>query len=173
MLRSVTTPLTYPTPTWSYRSAHIMAVDGKKLRGLDESFDRRLTAMTPALMRMSMICRRGKGGVIGVMVRYFYSLVSKDTPEKEYALKRQKYLVDQGYSFKVRNFSAIASLWVVVCRSSLTLTSQYGNRGLSSPIVVPRQNSTSLKWPLLPAEVAGSLRERKNKISVYATLSSR
>ncbi|KAF4733554.1 hypothetical protein FOZ62_024470, partial [Perkinsus olseni] len=32
---------------------------------------------------------------------YFYSLVSKDTPEKEYALKRQKYLVDQGYSFKV------------------------------------------------------------------------
>lgn len=32
---------------------------------------------------------------------YFYSLVSRDTPEKAYAEKRQTFLVDQGYSFKI------------------------------------------------------------------------
>ena len=32
---------------------------------------------------------------------YFYSLVSRDTPEKEYAEKRQRFLVDQGYAFTI------------------------------------------------------------------------
>ena len=33
---------------------------------------------------------------------YFYSLVSQDTQEMAYSTKRQRFLVDQGYSFKVR-----------------------------------------------------------------------
>lgn len=32
---------------------------------------------------------------------YFYTLVSKDTAEMKYAFKRQRFLVDQGYAFKV------------------------------------------------------------------------
>ncbi|OTA95704.1 hypothetical protein M434DRAFT_393560 [Hypoxylon sp. CO27-5] len=32
---------------------------------------------------------------------FFYSLVSRDTPEMYYSTKRQAFLVDQGYSFKV------------------------------------------------------------------------
>lgn len=32
---------------------------------------------------------------------FFYSLVSTDTLEMEYAHKRQQFLIDQGYSFQV------------------------------------------------------------------------
>lgn len=36
-----------------------------------------------------------------VCVAFFYTLVSRDTKENLYATKRQRFLVDQGYSFKV------------------------------------------------------------------------
>ncbi len=32
---------------------------------------------------------------------FFYSLVSKDTVEMSYATRRQRFLVDQGYAYKV------------------------------------------------------------------------
>jgi superfamily II DNA or RNA helicase len=32
---------------------------------------------------------------------FFYSLVSKDTQEMYYSTKRQQFLIDQGYAFKV------------------------------------------------------------------------
>ena len=32
---------------------------------------------------------------------YFYSLVSQDTIEMAYSMKRQRFLVNQGYSYKV------------------------------------------------------------------------
>ena len=32
---------------------------------------------------------------------FFYSLVSQDTMEVHYSLKRQRFLVNQGYSYKV------------------------------------------------------------------------
>lgn len=42
---------------------------------------------------------------------FFYSLVSKDTQEVYYATKRQRFLVDQGYAFKViTHLSGIDSL---------------------------------------------------------------
>ena len=49
---------------------------------------------------------------------YFYSLVSQDTLEMAYARKRQSFLVDQGYAYKVRRscfhfFSVTFSLQVV------------------------------------------------------------
>lgn len=40
---------------------------------------------------------------------FFYSLVSQDTQEMAYSTKRQRFLVDQGYSFKV-------ILLCVICR---------------------------------------------------------
>lgn len=38
---------------------------------------------------------------------YFYSLVSQDTQEMAYSTKRQRFLVDQGYSFKVRSLPVL------------------------------------------------------------------
>ncbi|KAI8593577.1 P-loop containing nucleoside triphosphate hydrolase protein [Geranomyces variabilis] len=48
--------------------------------------------------------KRGAGGGAGVGVEadaFFYSLVSKDTEEVRYASKRQQFLIDQGYHFKI------------------------------------------------------------------------
>ena len=36
---------------------------------------------------------------------FFYTLVSQDTQEMYYSNKRQRFLVNQGYSFKVRKLS--------------------------------------------------------------------
>ncbi|TKC39520.1 hypothetical protein EI555_009555, partial [Monodon monoceros] len=43
----------------------------------------------------------GKGMVAEEYNAFFYSLVSQDTQEMAYSTKRQRFLVDQGYSFKV------------------------------------------------------------------------
>ena len=40
----------------------------------------------------------GEGGGFNA---FFYTLVSTDTTEMFYSTKRQQYLVDQGYTFKV------------------------------------------------------------------------
>ncbi len=46
---------------------------------------------------------------------FFYSLISKDTQEVYYAAKRQRFLVDQGYSFKVNSFiSAFIYLFILL-----------------------------------------------------------
>ncbi|MCJ1441067.1 MAG: transcription factor TFIIH complex ERCC-3 subunit [Stictis urceolatum] len=51
---------------------------------------------------------------------FFYSLVSKDTQEMFYSSKRQAFLVDQGYSFKViTHLSGIESLQGLAYASSL------------------------------------------------------
>jgi DNA excision repair protein ERCC-3 len=39
---------------------------------------------------------------------YFYSLVSRDTVEQEFAMKRQLFLCEQGYSYAIRNAEAAA-----------------------------------------------------------------
>jgi len=44
---------------------------------------------------------RPKARTEGEFNAFFYSLVSKDTSEMYYSTKRQKFLIDQGYSFKV------------------------------------------------------------------------
>lgn len=42
---------------------------------------------------------------------FFYSLVSQDTQEMAYSTKRQRFLVDQGYSFKVTCHFYLLYLW--------------------------------------------------------------
>eukprot|EP00457_Paulinella_chromatophora_P002510 gb/GEZN01002515.1/.p1 GENE.gb/GEZN01002515.1/~~gb/GEZN01002515.1/.p1 ORF type:complete len:816 (-),score=68.18 gb/GEZN01002515.1/:8-2359(-) len=44
---------------------------------------------------------RPKRAELGRVNAFFYTLVSRDTREMEYATKRQRFLVDQGYAFKV------------------------------------------------------------------------
>lgn len=50
--------------------------------------------------RLGRILRAKRRNDPGFKV-YFYSLVSKDTDEMFYSTKRQQYLIDQGYTFKV------------------------------------------------------------------------
>lgn len=52
---------------------------------------------------------------------YFYSLVSQDTQEMAYSTKRQRFLVDQGYSFKVCSLLwhlHISTHFYIICVSS-------------------------------------------------------
>lgn len=51
--------------------------------------------------RLGRILRAKKGAVTEEYNAYFYSLVSQDTLEMQYSRKRQRFLVNQGYSYKV------------------------------------------------------------------------
>ncbi|KAI8916895.1 P-loop containing nucleoside triphosphate hydrolase protein [Entophlyctis helioformis] len=50
--------------------------------------------------RLGRILRAKKGADAGFNA-FFYSLVSRDTEEMYYATKRQQFLVDQGYNFRI------------------------------------------------------------------------
>eukprot|EP00771_Trimastix_marina_P001846 gnl/Trimastix_PCT/2951.p1 GENE.gnl/Trimastix_PCT/2951~~gnl/Trimastix_PCT/2951.p1 ORF type:complete len:780 (+),score=291.36 gnl/Trimastix_PCT/2951:43-2382(+) len=56
--------------------------------------------------RLGRILRPKAQGTEGFNA-FFYSLVSKDTQEMYYATKRQRFLVDQGYSFKVTGLTGM------------------------------------------------------------------
>lgn len=45
--------------------------------------------------------RAKKGAVTEEYNAFFYTLVSQDTMEMNYSRKRQRFLVNQGYSYKV------------------------------------------------------------------------
>ncbi|XP_071802961.1 general transcription and DNA repair factor IIH helicase/translocase subunit XPB-like [Asterias amurensis] len=51
--------------------------------------------------RLGRILRAKKGAAAEEYNAFFYTLVSQDTQEVYYSLKRQRFLVNQGYSFKV------------------------------------------------------------------------
>lgn len=41
---------------------------------------------------------------------YFYNIVTKDTKEQEYALKRQLFLIEQGYQYQLMEESEVADV---------------------------------------------------------------
>ena len=51
--------------------------------------------------RLGRILRAKKGTVVDEYNAFFYTLVSQDTVEMYYSAKRQSFLINQGYSFKV------------------------------------------------------------------------
>ena len=51
--------------------------------------------------RLGRILRAKKGVVVDTYNAYFYTLVSTDTAEMSYSRKRQRFLVNQGYAYKV------------------------------------------------------------------------
>lgn len=51
-----------------------------------------------------------QSNVDGGFNAFFYTLVSTDTSEMYYSSKRQQYLVDQGYTFKVVTCSNVGRL---------------------------------------------------------------
>jgi len=50
---------------------------------------------------VSELCELDAGAAAEEYNAYFYSLVSQDTMEMHYSTKRQRFLVNQGYSYKV------------------------------------------------------------------------
>uniref|UniRef100_A0A8C6IH26 General transcription and DNA repair factor IIH helicase/translocase subunit XPB n=1 Tax=Mus spicilegus TaxID=10103 RepID=A0A8C6IH26_MUSSI len=61
--------------------------------------------------RLGRVLRAKKGMVAEEYNAFFYSLVSQDTQEMAYSTKRQRFLVDQGYSFKAsRRCGTMSSL---------------------------------------------------------------
>jgi DNA excision repair protein ERCC-3 len=66
---------------------------------------------------------------------FFYSLVSKDTDEMYYSSKRQAFLVDQGYAFKV-----ITRLEGMEQRKDLAFTSPQDRRELLMDVVLAKEN---------------------------------
>ncbi|KAI4471580.1 rad25/xp-b dna repair helicase [Holotrichia oblita] len=51
--------------------------------------------------RLGRILRAKKGAIAEEYNAFFYTLVSQDTMEMHYSRKRQRFLVNQGYSYKV------------------------------------------------------------------------
>jgi len=70
------------------------------------------------------------GGKTGEFNAFFYSLVSKDTQEMFYSTKRQQFLIDQGYAFKV-----ITSLLDTVDRGRLHYSKKEDQLQLLSKIL--------------------------------------
>jgi len=64
---------------------------------LIDSMRRRAVKLEAASGRILRAKRRSEEGFNA----FFYSLVSQDTQEMYYSAKRQQFLIDQGYSFKV------------------------------------------------------------------------
>ncbi len=55
--------------------------------------------------RLGRILRAKRGMDAEAYNAFFYSLVSQDTNEMQFALKRQRFLVNQGYAYKVEIFT--------------------------------------------------------------------
>ena len=51
--------------------------------------------------RLGRILRPKKGAIPEAYNTYFYTLVSQDTAEMSFSRKRQRFLVNQGYAYKV------------------------------------------------------------------------
>ncbi|CAF0797270.1 unnamed protein product [Didymodactylos carnosus] len=51
--------------------------------------------------RLGRILRAKKGAIVEEFNAFFYTLVSQDTVEMYYSAKRQSFLINQGYSYKV------------------------------------------------------------------------
>lgn len=51
--------------------------------------------------RLGRILRAKKGAVVDEFNAFFYTLVSQDTQEMTFSRKRQRFLVNQGYAYKV------------------------------------------------------------------------
>jgi superfamily II DNA or RNA helicase len=75
---------------------------------------------------------------------FFYSLVSKDTVEMYFSTKRQQFLIDQGYSFKViiMIVRMMMIIIIIVIRIRSTNNTNNSTTRYSSP---PSASSSSTK----------------------------
>ncbi|OAJ37856.1 hypothetical protein BDEG_21829 [Batrachochytrium dendrobatidis JEL423] len=87
--------------------------------------------------RLGRILRAKRGTDTGYNA-YFYTLVSKDTEEMYYATKRQQFLIDQGYSFRV-----------CVCYSSICELPEYLANAILIPNVFSRLSRILKVWTIL------------------------
>jgi DNA excision repair protein ERCC-3 len=73
---------------------------------------------------------------------FFYSLVSKDTQEMFYSTKRQAFLVDQGYAFKV-----ITHLKGIETLPNLAFTSQQERNELLQEVLLQNEDAADIAEP--------------------------
>jgi len=97
--------------------------------------------------RMGRILRpkmgqNGTGSAKGDMTAYFYSLVSTDTREMYFAGKRQQYLIDQGYTYKIVPSHRLASAGSDL-RQRIVLGSEREKELLRRTMEVSSGNETS------------------------------
>lgn len=88
------------------------------------SFERKLANISGRILRAK------KGALAEEYNAFFYTLVSQDTLEMAYSRKRQRFLVNQGYSYKVsiiitnivitQSFQTVASTFSTTSRSTVS-----------------------------------------------------
>lgn len=63
------------------------------------------------------ILRAKKGAIAEEYNAFFYTLVSQDTMEMSYSRKRQRFLINQGYSYKVDWLFLFVELFIhrIIC----------------------------------------------------------
>ena len=78
-----------------------VASHGGSRRQEAQVFSIYITHEVSRFQRLGRILRAKKGSNPNEVNAYFYSLVSQDTKEMAYSTKRQRFLVNQGYAFKI------------------------------------------------------------------------
>ena len=87
---------------------------------------------------------------------FFYSLVSKDTNEMKYSSKRQAFLVDQGYAFKV-----ITSLTGIEKMPGLAFSTARERRELLQEVLVSQEKAEDEETDNLWDKTKGKPQKRK------------
>src|SRR5271169_4556635 len=96
--RLATPPLIYLKLHVSFKYRRISVLDVKRLNALVSRIP--YESYLDYNMDIGRILRAKRRNDEGFNA-FFYSLVSKDTQEMYYSTKRQQFLIDQGYAFKV------------------------------------------------------------------------
>ncbi|KAG0088287.1 DNA repair helicase RAD25 [Podila epicladia] len=78
---------------------------------------------------------------------FFYSLVSKDTQEMYYSTKRQQFLIDQGYAFKV-----ITNLDGMDQEQDLVYSTQAEQMSLLQTVLLAQESAADLNADVAPDE---------------------
>jgi DNA excision repair protein ERCC-3 len=95
---------------------------------------------------------------------FFYSLVSKDTTEVFYSSKRQAFLVDQGYAFKV-----ITHLQGIDTMPGLLFNTPQARRELLSDVLLQNESNADVRNEVISGDVytdpnaLGGMTVRKKK----------
>lgn len=140
VLNRLETPhLTCQKPMFWSRSPPMVDPADRRPRGLAESYEPRkvceqrtkniclcvthadIPFLPTSICYTDATCLFFLGMVAEEYNAYFYSLVSQDTQEMAYSTKRQRFLVDQGYSFKVCSLLwhlHISTHFYIICVSS-------------------------------------------------------
>jgi DNA excision repair protein ERCC-3 len=96
---------------------------------------------------------------------FFYSLISKDTQEMFYSMKRQQFLMDQGYAFKV-----ITELVGMESMSDLAFTTQQEQLDLLGTVLIASEADANDETVMITDDIESVLPTAKRKIGSIKSL---